>query len=892
MVKKLSIRNKLILSIFMGCLIPYFFGGLYIKSQAEEWLYNRNLESTNILLQQTADFVDETILINIESLVNMMAQDERIMLAGDHLNNYVDYNEATFKRRSTIEERRIASLFERLKESHDILGLIAFATESGGYVEYPEFNPNAPYDPRLRPWYMNVIGKEGVIVSEPYRTTVTDELVISIAKNVKSGHKDVGVLSLVIRLDDLVTRINNLKYGETGNIKVLSPSNRFINSPNYEAWVLSSVEELELSVFNNLDAFNGRSFEGQLEGEDKVFNVYISPYSGWKYIATIDKSEVMAQSKVLTDALILIYFFTLLIILLFVFLISNYITRPILKIARVINRMASFKFDDFEEDKDLISISNKKDEVGAITSALHGMQTNFLELSNNINVMDQEIKNIDIGDKSRYTISLSEDNPFLSISQSINALLEKVYSYIEQIKASQLEISDKNELLTASEEELMAQVAEIESQKAYIHFLADHDPLTELPNRRSFYKKLNQVLEADEKGAVMLLDLDNFKGINDTLGHLFGDQVLMYISRQLESLASERIFVSRFGGDEFLLLYMWREGENELLEFIHELNELLSRKLYIDNNEVNIEFSMGVSLFPKDSEDINQLIMNADLALYTIKNSGKNNYAFFSLGMAEHQINKSKTEAILREAIDTDGFKMVYQPQVELSTGRVAGFEALLRLKNNKLSPGEFIPVAEENGMIIAIGRIVTKLVVEQIRSWQEKGYDIRPVAINYSAVQMYDYGYKAYLMNLLRENAVSPSHILIEITENIFLENKESTITFLKELRSHGIKIAIDDFGTGYSSLSYLTFLPIDTIKLDRSLSMEFLDLDNISVMDSLIALAHSLNLLVIAEGIEEHKQVKRLKYGQCDAIQGYYFSKPLEVEELELDFDKKYVV
>ena len=892
MVKKLSIRNKLILSIFLGCLIPYFFGGIYIKNQAEIWLYNRNLESTNTLLQQTANFVDETILINQKNLATMVAGDERIIHASDQLNSYVDYNEATFRYRFSVEERRIMALFNNMKASHDILGLIAFGTESGGYVEYPKFNPNAPYDPRLRPWYMNAIGQEEVIVSEPYRTSVTDELVISIAKNVKSGYNDVGVLSLVIRLDDLVARINSLSYGETGYVMVLNPNNIFINSPKQEDWVLSSVDELGLDVFAGIDGYNGKSFEGQLEDEDKVFNVHISPYSGWKYIATIDKSEVMAQSKMLTDTLILIYFLTLVIILLFVFLISNYITRPILKIAGVINRMASFKFDDYEEDKELVTISHRKDEVGAITTALYGMQTNFVELSSNVRDMDWEIQNIDIGEKSKYNLTLSDNNPFLSITKSINSLLDKVYSYIDQIKESQEEITNKNELLMASEEELMAQVEEIESQKTYIHFLADHDPLTELPNRRSFYKKLNQVIDADEKGAVMLLDLDNFKGINDTLGHLFGDQVLMHISRELEALVNDRVFVSRFGGDEFLLLYMWTEGKNELLEFIHRLNELFSRKLYIENNEVNIEFSMGVSLFPSDSVDINQLIMNADLALYTIKNSGKNNYAFYSAQMGDHQYNKFKTEAILREAIDTDGFKMVYQPQVELSSGRVAGFEALLRLKNNSLTPGEFIPIAEENGMIIAIGRIVTKLVVEQIRSWIDKGFEIKPVAINYSAVQMYDYGYKAYLLNLLRENAVSPSHILIEITENIFLENKASTIAFLRELRSHGIKIAIDDFGTGYSSLSYLTFLPIDTIKLDRSLSMEFLELDNISVMDSLIALAHSLNLIVIAEGIEEQKQVKRLKYGKCDAIQGYYFSKPMEVEELESEFDKKYEV
>ncbi len=194
--------------------------------------------------------------------------------------------------------------------------------------------------------------------------------------------------------------------------------------------------------------------------------------------------------------------------------------------------------------------------------------------------------------------------------------------------------------------------------------------------------------------------------------------------------------------------------------------------------------------------------------------------------------------------------------------------------------------------MIITIGRIVMQMVVEQMNQWQQKGYALIPIAINFSAVQIHDYLFEHDLIELLKLNQVSPELIVIEITENIFLENKETTIQFLNKLRSHGIKIAVDDFGTGYSSLSYLTFLPIDTIKLDRTLSSKFLELDNIAVMDSLIALAHSLNLKVIAEGIEEYEQVKRLQVGKCDAVQGYYFSRPLEIEDVEKNYGKVYTI
>ena len=251
-----------------------------------------------------------------------------------------------------------------------------------------------------------------------------------------------------------------------------------------------------------------------------------------------------------------------------------------------------------------------------------------------------------------------------------------------------------------------------------------------------------------------------------------------------------------------------------------------------------------------------------------------------------------EVKKILNEAIEEDAFKILYQPQVDLSTGLVAGFEALVRLRDHNISPGEFIPVAEENGLIGQIGRVVTRMVVEQMGQWNKAGLEPKSVAINFSAVQIHDTGYRNFLMSLLRENDVSPEMITIEITEGIFLEHKDTTIHLLKDLRSKGIKIAIDDFGTGFSSLSYLTFLPIDCIKFDRMLSLKFLEVEDISVMESLIALSHGLNLEVVAEGIEEEDQVRKLKDGRCDIIQGYYFSRPLEAKDAEAMYNHRYEV
>jgi diguanylate cyclase (GGDEF)-like protein len=864
-------------------------GGLYIKNNTEKWLYNNNIENTNLMLRQTAEYVDDCVLKHMKNLIAMIAIDDRVINVDSEINSYIDFDANTFEFRTKRSESEIMSFFRSIKETQDVVSLVSFGTEEGGYIEYPTFKPNEPYDPRVRDWYKDAILQNQAIISEPYMTKVTKDLVISVDQAVISNDKKIGVVSLSIKLDDLIKHLNAFEYGKTGYINILSANNTFISSPKNEDWVLHSIQDLNIDTFDSIDQYNGKSFEGQIDAVDKVFNVYISPYSGWKYISVIDKGEVLEQSRVLTNFLLFIYLVTFLIVLLLIFVISNYITKPILSIAHVINKMSTFKFDLYEH-KNFEIYTHQKDEIGEISRALSRMQENFIELKNNIDVMDEEIQNINIDEKSIYQLSLSKDNPFDGITSSVNGLLKRVNSYIEQIKLFGDEISCKNDLLISSEEELIAQIEEINAQKEHINFLAYHDSLTNLPNRRSLYVKLKKALENNSIGAVLLIDLDNFKGINDSLGHSFGDKVLQYISSKLEKISSESVFVSRFGGDEFLILYECEKSQDEIVCFIERIFLAFSDAFIIDDNKIKIGISMGVSVFPSDSQNIHQLIMNADLAMYTIKNTGKNNYAFFNSTMAEHLEKKLNIKAILMESMANNGFKMVYQPQVDIHSGEIKGYEGLIRLKNYNLSPAEFIHIAEENGMIIPIGRMVTKMVVEQMHLWMEKGFDLKPVSINFSAIQIQDTNYKTYLFDLLKENDINPQFIVIEITENIFMEYKETTIAFLNELRVSGIKIAVDDFGTGFSSLSYLTFLPIDIIKLDRMLGIKFLELENSDFMNSLIALAHSLKLTVVAEGIEDFDKVQKLISGKCDAIQGYYFSKPLEVEDVERNYNKIY--
>lgn len=456
-----------------------------------------------------------------------------------------------------------------------------------------------------------------------------------------------------------------------------------------------------------------------------------------------------------------------------------------------------------------------------------------------------------------------------------------------ELQASHEELSQTFEELAATEEELRAQYETIEKHAKDIEHLAQHDYLTDLPNRLSFNEKLRNEIHSDKPGAILLLDIDNFKEVNDTLGHVYGDKLLQCIAMRLLNFSENNIFVSRFGGDEFLILITNEENQDKIEDFVQNILVQFQKPLVLDYKEYFVNFSIGISVYPKDSSDVDRLIMNVDTAMYSAKRAGRNNYKFYCDSMQDELMDKKEVEAILRNALKNNGFLLLYQPQVDVDTGLIEGFEALLRIKGYNISPFKFIPVAEDTGLITDIGRWVTKTVVEQIAVWKEKGYNPKPISVNFSSKQLQDFKYAEFLSNILLEKGVESKYFELEITESILLEKTSNTLEFLNTLKNMGVSIALDDFGTGYSSLNYLTFIPVNKIKLDKSLCEKFLKLSNVKVMNSIIGLAHSLDLVITAEGIEDMEQYQRLKKGGCDLIQGYLFSKPVKSEEIEMIYN-----
>ncbi|WP_235991865.1 sensor domain-containing protein [Metabacillus schmidteae] len=425
-------------------------------------------------------------------------------------------------------------------------------------------------------------------------------------------------------------------------------------------------------------------------------------------------------------------------------------------------------------------------------------------------------------------------------------------------------------------------ITERKKAEQMIHNMAYYDTVTNLPNRNMFKEYLNKSLSANGKNqelAVLFLDLDRFKVINDTKGHSTGDLLLKDVADRLTNAVKSDGFVSRQGGDEFLILLEGKKKE-EIEKIAQTIIDEFSRPFFVHCEEIFITTSIGISLYPYDGEDQETLIKNADTAMYLAKESGKNNFQYYNARLNTQSTRKMQLEVGLRKALETGEFKMVYQPQYELETGNIIGVEALIRWEHPKLgfiSPVEFIPLAEETGLIVPIGKWILRQVCEDHTQWKEDGLGTIRTAVNISVRQMQDQGFVRSVKQVMDEYHVNSDMIELEITESI-MQNFNHSIVILKELKELGVKIAIDDFGKGYSSLSYLKHLPIDKIKVDKSFIDDILDPNhNGSIAKAIIDMGHIMKFTVIAEGIEEEKQVAFLLENNCKQGQGYYFSKPV---------------
>jgi diguanylate cyclase (GGDEF)-like protein/PAS domain S-box-containing protein len=414
---------------------------------------------------------------------------------------------------------------------------------------------------------------------------------------------------------------------------------------------------------------------------------------------------------------------------------------------------------------------------------------------------------------------------------------------------------------------------------------AEHDFLTGLPNRVLLNDRVNQAIALASrhmrKVAVLFLDLDGFKHINDSLGHAVGDKLLQSIGNRLVNCVRGADTVSRQGGDEFVVLLSEAERSEDAAITARRMLHSVAEAHSVDGHDLHVTASIGLSIYPDDGLDAETLIKNADTAMYQAKENGRQSYQFFKPAMNVRAVERQSIEESLRTALERREFALHYQPKVSLKTGEITGAEALIRWTNPQrgpVSPAQFIPVAEDCGLILPIGNWVLREACKQAKIWLEAGLPLGSIAVNISAMEFRDDNFLEGIFTILRDTRLNPNLLELELTESVLMKRAESTASILKALRAKGVQLAVDDFGTGYSSLSYLKKFPINALKIDQSFVRQITsDPDETAIVTAVISMGRSLNLRVVAEGVETQEELAFLRSHQCDEAQGFYFSRPV---------------
>jgi len=431
--------------------------------------------------------------------------------------------------------------------------------------------------------------------------------------------------------------------------------------------------------------------------------------------------------------------------------------------------------------------------------------------------------------------------------------------------------------------------SELEQAKAQLNYLMHYDYLTNLPNQLALREQFQQIkLTHDQQlMTIMCVGLDRFHQINDDLGHSIGDRVLQAVAQRLVNCVSSEDYVTRLGSSQFAIILPTTPHKKDAVLVAQTLLEQFSQTFAIDEQEIFVTASIGMALYPRDGRDIEQLLNQANKAMFQAKQQGGNCHQFYSIALSQGTSDRMALKTSLRYALERDELQVYYQPQVNLETGKIIGAEALLRWEHPErglVSPGRFIPLAEETGLILPIGEWVLKMACQQTRHWQKAGYPDLKIAVNLSGRQFQQLDLRHRLVKIFTQTGLRPEYLELELTESMLVENTDVAIRRLQALKALGVEIAIDDFGTGYSSLSYLQQFPFDTLKIDRCFIRNIQDNPSqLAITQAIIEMANTLNLKLVAEGVETEAELSFVVQHHCQMMQGYLFSKPLPAKAFE---------
>lgn len=814
----MSIRNNLRVTLFVLSLLPI----ILLSVLSFHMISDRLISAEKVNLKQTASTNSQGLKALLESRqteAHLLAQESSIY-------EYASFalTKSASKSGSPLYGNAMELLNRRSRTLSYFQNIKVFDKSNSVILSTDRYDINTKAPDNLSLTYMRATGNNANAVSGILKKKLTDgsyHYFIEIGCPIKdrNNHKKIlGYLVGTLDLSSLDTYLNSMTAGKGSYTFCLDKYGNYIFHPN-SRYIGTNIKDDHLSRLVT-DYYSGKaeetgSFQYTFESTDTIYGYSILKDMGWVLVMKRDTSAVTSLARIIL-----------------------YIFMTGIAVCSLVMLLASDKIATFYTEP-------------------------ILELKNTLRTASEGNLKAQSNIKSR--------NEFGELSRNLNKMLHIVRNSYNE--------------LAVMHEELIIKEDQLRQNYNHIEYLAYHDVLTDLPNKMAFIERVNQAISASPGSnrlhAVYFVDLDDFKTVNDTLGHEYGDNLLSQTAAHLLSLTANDDILARAGGDEFLLFRENLDNEKEATDFAAAIIESLKTPFHINEEAIYVSLSIGIALYPKNGLTHNSLIKNADIAMYKSKDTGKNKYTLFDVTMEEELNRNSLITEVLRHAIANEEVYVVYQPQYNIRKEKMTGFEALMRIRNPKLGelyPQEFIPIAEESGMITELGEWILREACLFNKKLIDSGFDFLTVSVNISSVQLSKANFIEIIQNILEETGLPAGNLELEVTESTLVSSLSNASVQLSSLQELGILISLDDFGTGYSSLNYLTNMPIDTLKMDKSFVNNICSNEkDARIASGIINLAHSMKLEVIAEGVERIEQLEVLRKNRCDIIQGYIYSKPL---------------
>ena len=930
---KLKLRHKIIIYLLITSFIPLLFFGIETINESHQILKNEINSFTNDLLVEKQKNLG-LMLNNSESLITNILEIEEIK-----------HTLLTpLKESSTFNKLKTQAQIETVLSNYsNINGLVSIdiLSISGEHYHVGDTLNVSGIDENLkgRLFKEDLASSKKVVwngiedninKNSTYKKVVTFSSIVKSTDHITAEEKPVGIVILNFDIKSLLDIISENSSHDV-SYTLIDGKNRIVCSTAPSPTVIkSSVDSLRNSTFTS------KFFNENINNVSYWTNYSIFQNNDWIIYSSTPISVLDSRTSAISKTILFLLITSFVLIIFLQFIISKHYISPINKITN------SFKLlENGHANSELRLKTHLKDEIGDLVNWFNAFIENLQATKAAEAALQKELRNdfrrtvenlehivfkLKLNRKSEIIITMFEgklahklfedttkiiglfpsdifieENPELVSEYCRQAFNGESPNFEATLNYSTFYITLSPIIENNVVVEVVGSAIDISNLKQAenkIRFMAYYDPLTKLPNRLLYNDRVNSAILHAKRNElnfpIMFLDLDNFKLINDTLGHKIGDILLQNVADRLLKCVNEDDTVARMGGDEFIVLLPYLHNPNQIENMAKRILASFNNPFLIENHEFYISTSIGIGMYPIDGTDIDILTKNADTAMYKAKEQGRNNYQFFTASMNNKVIERLNMEISIRKALERNEFNLFYQPKVDLKTGKISSSEALIRWfhpKSGFIAPSDFIPIAEDCGLITAIGEWVLETACAQNKAWIDAGFENLRVAVNISAKQFQQQNFVDTVTEILNKTGLNPSLLELEITENSLMQDTEKNIATIQKLKSMNIKISLDDFGTGFSSLSYLAKFSPDILKIDRSFINDMESNNTAAAITvSIINMAHILDLTIVAEGVETKSQLDFLITQNCTEIQGYYFSKPVSSTDFtKLLQDKK---